>query len=158
MRKALVILAVSTFACAAVAQHADVAEVRQAVSEEPLGQRPSPTPFSLLDVSRMSWSHSYSISFFSGGNASGSLGMLNSSMFYDLSPALSLSINIGILHDPGALWGSRDQSATLLPGFALDFHPSEKFRLSLAVQRYSGLFSPYFHPGISSWRGLAPRY
>jgi hypothetical protein len=151
-RVKLGVFVVLTFVCGvAGAQQADVAAVKQAVSEYPLG-RAVTSPFSLLDASRMSWSHSYSISFFSGGNGSGSLGLLNSTMTYELSSKLSLAINLGIMHNVGSLFGSGNRDATVLPGFAVDYHPSNRFRMSLVVQQYNGLLQPSFNPVNSTWR------
>lgn len=112
------------------------------------GSSPASSPFSLLDFSRINWSHSYSVTYFSGGRGSGTLGLFNTSMFYELSPKLSLNLNIGIAHNPGAIWGDkRNSDAELLPGFLLDYHPSEKFRMSLGFQKFGGsdLYPYYRH-------------
>jgi hypothetical protein len=135
------------------AQEADVATLQNAASSNPLGLKPAPSPSGLLDLSKATFSHSYSISFFSGGHTSGSLGLLNSSMLYQFSPKLSLTLNLGVLHNTGALWGSGDREATLLPGFHLDYHPSRSFRMSVTYQRYSGYFSPYGSPFYRSLTG-----
>lgn len=133
---------------AVVAQQADIATLRQTAAENPLGVKPSFSPSSLLDASRFSWSHSYSISFFSGNNSSLTTGLLNSTMHYQLSPSLSLAFNIGILHNAGSLFNRAvSTDATFLPGFALDYRPSNKFHLSLQVQRISGLAAPQYGPG-----------
>ncbi len=159
MKKTIVLaITVSFLGVAAVAQQSDVADLRETASANMLGAKPAPSPFSLLDPSRIKWSHSYSISFFSGGNQSGSAGLLSSTMFYELSPSLSLSLNVGILHDGGYLWGSGKNEATILPGISLDYHPSERFQVLLIVQRYSGVMSPYFYPGYRSWRHHAYPY
>jgi hypothetical protein len=134
------------FVGAAAAQQADLADLKESAASTPLGTQPTLTPSGLLDFSRLKFSHSYSVSFFSGGGVSSSLGMLNSTMFYEFSPKLSLAVNVGVLHNPGALWGNGPKDATLLPGFHLDYHPSEKFRMSVSFQQYSGYFSPYSSP------------
>jgi len=152
MKKAFVLLLVlSLGGVVAKAQQSDVASLREAVSENTFGVKPASSPFSLLDPSRITWSHSYSISYFSGGSRSGSMGLLQSTMFYDLLPSLSLSLNVGVLHDGAALWGDGQNNTTVLPGFSLHYHPSDKFQMSLIYQRYSGLLSPYFHRGYRSW-------
>lgn len=120
------------------------------VSSNSLTMKGAPNPFSLLDLSRIRWSNSYSVSFFSGGGSSGSVGLLNTTMDYEISRSLSLGLNVGILHNTGALWGNGQADATVLPGFRLDYHPSEKFRLMLGIQRVSGL-GPYFYNGDGSW-------
>jgi len=118
------------------------------------GIQPADNPFSLLDFSRIRWSHSYSVSFFSGGTSSGTVGLLNTTMFYDISRSLSLTVNLGIEHSGGAIWGDASNKARLLPGFHLNYHPSENFQMSVSFQRLDGLYSPYggsyFGPG-SRW-------
>lgn len=117
------------------------------ISSSSLGLKGAPNPFSLLDISRIRWSHSYSISYFSGGNMSGSAGLLNTNMYYPFSNSLSLSVNIGVLHNSGAIWGDGKNNATILPGFQLDYHPSEKFRMTIGFQKVSGNGPWYFDNG-----------
>ena len=147
MRVSLIFLTLLVCAVPLSAQQADVASLNSSISNAGLGVRPLSSPFSLLDASRITWSHSYSVCFFSGGNTSGSLGALNSTMFYEISPKLSLTINLGMLHNSGALWGNGDHSATLLPGFRLDYQPSENVHMSVSYQRYNGYLFPNY------WRG-----
>lgn len=155
MKTIFTILAVVILAAAASAQMVENAPLANGVSRSSFGSRPASTPFSLLDLSRISWSHSYSVTYFSGGNSSGTLGLFNTGMMYVFSPKLSLNLNVGIAHNPGAIWGdSRNNNTELLPGFLLDYHPSEKFRMSLGFQRYVGNnFYPNYHDrGIfSGW-------
>jgi len=77
------------------AQTAGLPSVCPANSGIGFGVRPAESPWSLLDMSRISWSHSYSGTYFSGGSSSGSLGMFNSTMMYDISSKLSLSVDTG---------------------------------------------------------------
>ncbi|PWB75301.1 hypothetical protein C3F09_02770 [candidate division GN15 bacterium] len=100
-------------------------------------------PFSLLSSSRIRWSSSYAVSFFSGGGRSGSLGLLSTSMFYEFSPKLSLGLDVGILHNPGSILGDRQSSPTVLPGMTLDYHPSKAFRMIIDVRSVSGAMYPY---------------
>ncbi|MEE8576631.1 MAG: hypothetical protein V3T31_05195 [candidate division Zixibacteria bacterium] len=109
-----------------------------------IGVKPAVTPFSLLDMSRIKWSHSYSVSFFSGGRQSGSVGLASSSMLYEFSKSLSVSVNVGLMHDPSSLIGHGDNNgATFLPGFSLSYHPSENFHMTIQYQRYEGRAYPY---------------
>ena len=77
-------------------------------------------------------------------------------MYYEFSPKLSLALNLGILHDPSALWGNGDNQASLLPGFRLDYHPSDKVSMSVSFQRYNGFYSPY--TGFGQVRPYSPYY
>jgi len=158
MKKALATLVLFLMVCPMTsAQQSDVATIRDATSQYPLGM-PASSPFSLLDASRMKWSHSYSMTFFSGGNSSGSLGMLSSTMTYELSSKLSFAFNLGVMHNTGALFRAEGSDATLLPGFTIDFHPSKNFQMSLSVQKYNGLMTPYFYPRSRSLGGLGYGY
>jgi len=123
-------------------QLADQAEMEEINRATVLGIKPAVSPFSLIDLSRVKWSHSYSVGFFSGGSYSGSMGLYNTSMLYEFSSKLSLTVNLGIAHNTGAIWGDGSADPNLLPGFRLDYHPSENFRMSLGFQRYSG-YVPY---------------
>ena len=148
MRNLITILAVLFLASAVSAQMSDRAELDEALKANALGVQPVDNPFSLIDLSRLQWSHSYSLSYVSGGGYSQSVGMLNTSMFYEFSPKLSLLLNIGVAHNAGALWGNGNTEATVLPGFVLDYHPSDKFRMTIGVQSVAGgLYGPYMYRG-----------
>lgn len=123
-------------------QTVDRAELEKITRENALGVEPAVSPYSLIDLSRLKWSHSYSVSYMSGGSYSGSMGIMRTSMFYEFSPKLSLTLNLGLAHDPSALFGNAGGSATFLPGFTLDYHPSESFRMSITYQRMVGM-DPY---------------
>ena len=146
-RYSLAIVIVMLLAVPLMAQDTEVAKLHEATPLNTLGVQPATTPFSLLDMSRLRWSNSYSVSFFSGSGYSGSAGLWNSTMLYEFSSKLSMALNIGILHNTGAIWGNGNTDATILPGFMLDYHPSEKFRMTIGVSRQSSLLYPYFYPG-----------
>jgi hypothetical protein len=138
-------------AVSVAAQFSDRADLNRINRDNAMGVKPAASPFSLIDLSKVRWSHSYSVAYFSGGGRSGSLGMWNSAMLYEISSKLSLAINLGVAHNPGGLWSSADHDATFLPGFHLDFHPSAKFRMSVSFQRVMGYAAPY-------WPGYGYRY
>ncbi len=147
MKTLFTIFAVLILALPVSAQFVEEAPAPNDVAQSSFGSRPATSPFSLLDLSRIKWSHSYSVSYFSGGNTSGTLGLFNTGMMYEFSPKLSLNLNVGIAHNPAALWGDKkNNNAELLPGFLLDYHPSEKFRMSIGFQRYAAnSFYPYYY-------------
>lgn len=156
MKRILTVVLVVAVAAAASAQLSDEARLNALTRSNSLGVRPASSPFSLVDLSRMRWSHSYSMSFFSGGNYSGAVGLLSTTMFYELSPKLSFALNLGIAHDAGTLWGNGSPSASLLPGFWLDYHPSEKFSMSLNVQWYKATCYPFMYRSHLWPRYLSP--
>jgi hypothetical protein len=157
MKKLLAVIFVLALAVSVSAQSSDAAKLNAITRSSNFGIRPAASPFSLLDLSKMHWSHSYSISFFSGSGYSGSVGVLRSSMLYDLSSQLSLGLNLGIVHNAGALWGNGNTNASFLPGFWLDYHPSQKFNMSINVQWYQGGYYP-FMDGSHYWPGYLSRY
>lgn len=149
IRRIAVIAALLMFVSVAVAQTVDQASLKQTSGTNMLGIRPARSLFGLLDMSRINWSHSYSISYFSGGGRSGSFGLLNSTMSYELSSKLHLELDLSVLHNTGSLVSNGSADATLLPGFRLDYRPSDKFFMSLSVQSLTGqpggwyLYDPY---------------
>ena len=152
MKKLLIflVLIACTSANAQLVENAKIEKVQKSPSLE---LNPAVTPFSLLDFSRIRWSNSYSVSYFSGGNGGSSVGVWNTSMFYDISTKFSLALNVGVAHNPGALWGDANNSADILPGFLLDYHPSDNFQISIGMQTYRGNYgygygSPYYSSGM----------
>ncbi|MFH2037308.1 MAG: hypothetical protein ABIJ45_12960, partial [Candidatus Zixiibacteriota bacterium] len=135
MKKLSLIVILIVFLAATVsAQLADKADMEK-IRNDHLGLKPATSPFSLIDLSRVKWSNSYSVSFFSGGGNSSTTGLYVGSMFYELSNSLSLNLQLGIAHNPGALFNSElNSDARFYPAFNLDYHPSDKFRLSIDFQ------------------------
>jgi hypothetical protein len=121
-----------------------------------LGVKPAESPFSLINLANVKWSHSYSVSYFSGGTHSGSAGLWTSSMLYEISPKLSLGLNFGILHNAGVLWGDGNSNATFLPGLRLDYHPSDKFHMSVIVQKVAGWYGPDDYLRNYFWQPTTP--
>ena len=142
-------------AVSAAGQSIDKAEI-QSVKEDLFGLRPAAKPFSLIDLSRVKWSHSYSVSFFSGGGMSGSVGLYSGSVFYELTPSLSIDLNLNILHNPESFVNrSAHTNASFYPGVNLDFHPSENFRVSIGFASYPGInYNPYHPYRLYDWRRL----
>lgn len=129
-------------------QLVETAEIKK-LKNDHVGLRPVSKPFSLIDLSRVKWSHSYSVNFFSGGGTSGSIGMYTSSIFYELSNSLSFDVQIGIAHNPGSIFNNNTNSnAALYPSFNLDYHPSDNFRLSIGIAKHPGIYyNPYLQNG-----------
>ncbi len=156
MKGILPVILVIVLGATASAQLSDEAELDALAHSNTLGVGPASSPFSLVDLSRIRWSHSYSLSFFSGGNYSGAVGLLNSTMFYELSPKLSLALNLGIAHNTGALWSNGNSRASFGPGFLLDYHPSRNFRIGLNVQWHEGSYYPLMYRSQLWPRYLSP--
>lgn len=135
------------------AQMSDKAEIGK-MRKDYLGLKPAGKPFSLIDLSKLTWTHSYSISFFSGGGLSGSNGLYVGNISYEFSPKFSMNLKLGIAHDPGSLFDqSRGQNAAFLPGIHLDYHPSPNFRISAGFDtRPQNQY--YFYNPYSNYRRL----
>jgi len=127
------------------AQMTDQAEVEKITQEYDLGlsRRPS---VPLLDLSRLNMAHSYSISFFSGGGQSGSAALYNNTMTYRLADPLTLTLNLGILHNHGAIWGDNNK-AVFLPSGYLDWRPSKNFSLSVGFESVPAYYNGYYNAG-----------
>lgn len=147
----------------ATAQMRDVADLREIKSQSSISLAPATSPFSLLDLSRLKWSHSYSLVFGSGSAGSGSLGMYTSSLSYEFSSVLSLAMSLGVGHNPGALFNQRQQSnAIFFPSMTLDYHPNDNFRMRLSVARSpygSGYYgNPYSSSRFGGLGSISPFY
>ena len=147
MKKILIILAILGLGTTVMAQSSERARLEALTSANSLGVKPVASPFSLLDFSRMHWSHQYSVSYFSGGNGSGSLGMLNSMMLYELSSSFTLGVNLNIAHGISGVWRDSNRDVSVFPGVWLDYHPSDKVHMSVGVQRYPGSMNQSWNRG-----------
>ena len=150
MRHLVALALVVLLAVPVSAQFADEARLQESQSSLSLGSMPVKNPFSLIDMSKLHFSHSYSLAFTSGGAGSGTAGLLNTTMLYELSPSLSLAVNVGVSHTAGSIYDANANNSDILPGFALDYHPSEKFRMSISYQRVNGALYPAGY-GWSNW-------
>ena len=151
MRKIIgfTLLLLMLIALSGSAQMVDKVEIDN-MQKDYLGLKPAGQPFSLIDLSRLKWSHSYSISFFSGGGTSGTNGLYVGNIFYEFSSKLSLNLKLGIAHDPSSvLERGSGQNAAFLPGVHLDYHPSPNFTISAGFETYQrNLYdrnSPYYN-------------
>ena len=145
MKKFIITLTILLIPLGVWAQFADEAKLQESSRSGSFGVRPVANPFSLLDLSRLRWSHSYALSYGTSSGQSGTLGRLNSTMFYEFSSKLSLAVNLGMAHTSGSFWNANGSEVNFLPGLSLDYHPSEKFRMSFIFEKGGGLVHPYRH-------------
>jgi hypothetical protein len=111
------------------------------------------TPFRLFDPSRLTMRHSYSVSYFSGSSSrSGSIGMYMNSIGYQVSRPLYLQLDLGIVHNPGALWGSPSgpAGAQLRPNLFLRYAPSPRFQLIVDFRTVPAFYHSYGY-GYGPW-------
>lgn len=102
---------------------------------ELLGVKSEAKNFSLLDPRRLSMQHSYTFSYFSNSKFSGSLGVYSTTLNYQLSKPLSLTLNLNYLHQPISVF-RRDNleiKNEILPNFQLRYRPNNNFSLWINV-------------------------
>lgn len=97
---------------------------------------------SLLDPQRLRINHSYTFSYFSSDAASGSFGTYTTTLRYQLSNPLSLTLSLNYLHQPLSVFGRDDLRVknSILPNFQLHYKPSNSFSLWINVLTFP---SPY---------------
>ena len=105
------------------------------------------TPFQLLDLSKLTFRHSYSVSYLSSGGYSANRGVYTTSIGYRISDPLYVQLDLGLVHQPGALFGgdSRQLDAQVRPNFFLRYAPSTKFSLIVDVRTM-----PFYRSGFGS--------
>ncbi len=108
---------------------------------------PAVKPFSLIDLSKLKWSQSYSMTFGSSAFGSAGVGLYSGSLLYEFSPKLSMQFSMGLAHNLSG--GAVNSGGELFPAFSLDYHPSEKFRLRINVQK-----SPYSQGYLNPYNGF----
>lgn len=124
-----------------LAQMVDEAELKEINEKYDGGLSKRPT-LGFIDLTRFKMSQSYGISFYSGDGYSGSYAVYRNTIRYQLAKPLMLTLNMNILHDPGALWNDKPfgQSAKFFPSGYLDWKPSDNFRLSIGFEK-----RPYYY-------------
>jgi hypothetical protein len=99
----------------------------------------------------MTFNHSYSMSYLSSGGQSVMRGLFMESIGYRLSNPLSLTLNLGYLHQPYSSFGSDGllQGGSFVGGAALTWRPSSNTFLRFEVANYSRSpfgYYPYWGP------------
>jgi len=90
--------------------------------------------FSLFDPSKLSIRQSYSLGYYSGGGKNGSIGYYINSLEYRFSNPLRIRLDLGYLHSPTAMFSSgpsERKNGLFVPGFSLDWRPSDSFNFRL---------------------------
>lgn len=87
----------------------------------------------LLDLSRVSFSHSLSYSFSSssaGGDRSGGLWLTRAA--YRISDPLRLAVDVGAVIDPTGDGPMLSENSVFLRGVELDYRPGKNFRINVS--------------------------
>lgn len=147
MKKIIISFVALLCAISVSAQHVDRATLQQVSAMNPVGMKTSSALFNLIDLSKIRWANSYSVSYFSGGLYNGSMGMLHTSMSYPFSSKLNLMVDVGVAHGISGNLRTPGQNVSLLPSFWLDYRPSKNFSMSLSYQTINGLAWPAAYRG-----------
>src|SRR3990172_5007363 len=93
---------------------------------------PNNSRFSLLDLSRLKIRNSYTVSYLSSGNRSGSFGLFVTSFEYQVSNPLNIQVDLGYLHQPFSMGRNNiDINSRILPNVRVNYSPSPYFNLSV---------------------------
>jgi len=111
--------------------------------------------FSLFDPSKLKMSQSYSFGYYSGQGGSRSVGYYLNSLEYTFSSPLKVRVDLGFLHNPGAMLSNRSgvsRSGAFIPGVSIDWRPSPSFNFRLDVRQvpytsYGG-YNGYYNSGF----------
>jgi len=98
---------------------------------------PTTSIFSFIDPSKFHMQQSYSLSFISSGNTSGSLGLYTNRISYTINQNLQLIADIGYLHQPFSSLGNMPLSldkGQLLYGGELRYRPTENSLIQLRFE------------------------
>ncbi len=108
-----------------------------------------------LDPSKFQMQHSYSLSFMNFGGTSLSQGMYLNTMSYQLSAPLSVSLQLGMTHNPlqGTGVNSPFTNGFFVSGANLEYKPSKNFQMSVGYNAYpSSYHNGYYSRGYNRWR------
>lgn len=110
----------------------------------------------LLDPNRFSISHSYSMSYSSGTSQSSWDGLYLSSMQYQFSVPVTLFLDMGLSHQPGALFnkGPVDNSMAsesfVIPRVGLQYKPTKNTTIRLQYFNMKGTSPRALFNGMNS--------
>lgn len=104
----------------------------------------------LIDFSKLSMSHSVSMSYFSMGGQSLSQSMYLNTMNYQVSDPLSVQLQWGVRNFPHNTFGNNApalQNGFFISGAEINYKPSDKFQMKL---QYSSQPSRYYYNNYSN--------
>lgn len=87
----------------------------------------------LLDPSRLSMSHTYSMMFSSDGTSGALTGLYLNTLRYRFDAPLLMEVQVGYLHGGGGLLGGRMEAGAghfVVPGVKVQYRPSKRFTVT----------------------------
>ncbi|MBU1320158.1 MAG: hypothetical protein KKG33_08410 [candidate division Zixibacteria bacterium] len=149
-------LLISMYSCALAETAID--KTVDASSATSIGSNRYESKFSLLDPSRFSMQHSYSVVYSSVGGTGQTIGLYMNSMRYQVSNSLDVNVALGWYHQPGTMFSNSNRGTTdygtILPNVQILYQPSEKFRLMIGFESLPGVFSngrDHYYSPFGAW-------
>lgn len=142
MNKVFILSIVSMVLCvAAFAQLKSKVDTGTPVSESLLKPGISDPWFGLLDFSKLSMRHSYSLSYTSVGGQGLSLGMYTNSLMYKFSEVLDVQTDISLTHSPYSSFGNANAfSGLYLTRAQLNYRPTENMWFQLQFRQVPPMY------------------
>ncbi len=103
---------------------------------------------SLLDPSKFSMSHSYSLSYFSMGGRSFNQGLYLNTMNYQFSDPLFMQVRIGYAHQPFGMMNQSDgmNGKVFIQRAMIEYKPTENMKLRIDYQvNPNTMVSPFYY-------------
>jgi hypothetical protein len=110
-----------------------------------------------FDPDKFHMSHSFSMSYMTGGGQGLSLGTYTNSMTYQFSDKVDARADISMMYSPfntfsSPLKGKSDLSSVFLSRAEVNYRPWENVQLKVQF-RQSPFYNPYYSPFYSPWDG-----
>ena len=100
----------------------------------------------IFDPSKLTISHSVSMSYFTMGNKSLSRSLYMNTLRYQIAPPLMLQVQWGIQSFPHNSFAQNHpalQNGLFLSGAELKYKPNDKFEMIFQYRRIPGMYNPY---------------
>jgi hypothetical protein len=134
---------VSIIVGVAVGQFKSQPEARSSITESMIRQDGGGLLFGWLDLSKITFNNSYSLSYTTSGGRSFSLGTLTSSLAYQISDPLSLQFDVSLMHSPYNNLGgnfTKNISGVYLSRAELTYRPSKNMLLQIQYRQLPALY------------------
>ncbi len=148
MKKVLIVIAILSFLPLTLSAQFKRQDKPVSIREELLKPVNSQFGLSILDPSKLSISHSFSMSYMSIGGRGVAQNVYLNTLRYQIAPPLMLAVQWGIQQFPYNSFGGNSpvfKDGFFLSGAVLKYKPSDKFEMSLEYSRVPNYYSPYYY-------------
>ncbi len=118
------------------------------ISNSQVFRKPAGFLDSLLDPSKFSMSHSYSLSYFTMGGRSFNQGLYLNTMNYQFSDPLFMQVRIGYVHQPFGMMNQSngENGKVFIQRAMIEYKPTENMKLTIDYQAYPNrMVSPFYN-------------